>query len=139
MLNRSGDDIVTGGAPEELSTRLLGAAGARVTGVGVDVIAAENGELDLDASTARIELSWTAGTARPVPAANRVPGRLYFPVASLNLATSSAGTRPRSFTSMPWALAHSRTSVVFGSPAAGLRAPRAGRRAAPPARRAALR
>src|SRR5216683_1599215 len=31
--------------------------------------------------------------------------RTYFPVAALNLATSSAGTRPRSFTSMPCALA----------------------------------
>ena len=34
-------------------------------------------------------------------------------MAALNLTTSSAGTRPRSFTSMPCALAHSRTSVVF--------------------------
>jgi len=31
-------------------------------------------------------------------------GRLYCPEAALNLATRSAGTRPRSFTSMPWAL-----------------------------------
>ena len=28
-------------------------------------------------------------------------GHLYCPIAALNLATSSAGTRPRSFTSMP--------------------------------------
>jgi hypothetical protein len=40
--------------------------------------------------------------------------RPYFPVAALNLATRSAGIRPRSLTSMPWALAHSRTSVVSG-------------------------
>jgi hypothetical protein len=61
----------------------------------------------------------------------------YCAVAALNLTTSSAGTRPRSLTSMPWALAHSRTSVVF-SPLAGARRPvRAGRRAAPLARRAA--
>ena len=39
--------------------------------------------------------------------------RPYFPVAALNLTTSSAGTRPRSLTSMPCVLAHSRTSVVF--------------------------
>src|SRR5581483_7706864 len=35
----------------------------------------------------------------------------YFPVAALNLVMSSAGTRPRSLTSIPWALAHSRASV----------------------------
>lgn len=39
---------------------------------------------------------------------------LYFAEAALNLATSSAGIRPRSLTSIPCALAHSRTSVVFG-------------------------
>ena len=49
-------------------------------------------------------------------------GDLYCPVAALNLATSSAGTRPRSFTSMPCAFAHSRTSVVF-SPLSGPRRP----------------
>ena len=37
---------------------------------------------------------------------------LYWPVAALNFTISSAGTRPRSFTSMPCALAHSRTSVA---------------------------
>ena len=61
----------------------------------------------------------------------------YCPVAALNLTTSSAGTRPRSFTSMPWTLAHSRTSVAF-SPFAGARCTvRAGRRE-PLGRRAAL-
>jgi hypothetical protein len=49
----------------------------------------------------------------------------YWLVAALNLATSSAGTRPRSVTSMPCALAHSRTSVVFSPLAAP---PRPGRR-----------
>jgi hypothetical protein len=64
--------------------------------------------------------------------------RSYCPVAALNFTTRSAGTRPRSFTSMPWALAHSRTSVVF-SPLAGARRPvRAGLRAAPLTRRPAL-
>jgi len=51
----------------------------------------------------------------PSAAVGRPP---YWLVAALNFTTSSAGTRPRSFTSMPWALAHSRTSVVF-SPLAG--------------------
>ena len=45
------------------------------------------------------------------------PG-FYGAIAALNLTTSSAGIRPRSLTSMPWALAHSRTSVVFGAFAA---------------------
>jgi hypothetical protein len=40
------------------------------------------------------------------------PG-FYGAIAALNLTTSSAGIRPRSLTSIPWALAHSRTSVVF--------------------------
>ena len=55
--------------------------------------------------------------------------RTYGVVAALNLTTSSAGTRPRSFTSMPCALAHSRTSVL-STPSARARRPlRAGRRA----------
>jgi hypothetical protein len=61
----------------------------------------------------------------------------YCPVAALNLATSSAGTRPRSLTAMPCALAHSRTSVLSTPPDGALPLPRAGRRAPPPARRAA--
>jgi hypothetical protein len=36
-------------------------------------------------------------------------------VAALNLATSSAGTRPRSFTSMPCALTHADLSVVYSA------------------------
>ncbi len=63
--------------------------------------------------------------------------RAYFPVAALNLTTSSAGTRLRSFTSMPRALAHSRTSVVSGPLAGPLRPLRAARRA-PAGRRAAF-
>jgi hypothetical protein len=50
---------------------------------------------------------------------------LYWLVAALNLTTSAAGTRPRSFTSMPYALAHSRTSVLF-SPLAAPPAPASG-------------
>ena len=38
----------------------------------------------------------------------------FFPVAAVNLMTSPAGTGPRSFPSMPCALAHPRTSAVFG-------------------------
>ena len=111
LLNRAGDDIVTGGVPEELSARLLGAAGARVTGVDVDVTAAENGELDLDASTARIELSGPAGPGEvPAPfglglamaaatgAPVRIPGlvldRLAVPVAGDDLLGPFLGLVP---------------------------------------------
>jgi hypothetical protein len=64
--------------------------------------------------------------------------RPYCPVAALNLAASSAGIRPRSFTSMPCALAHSRTSVLSTPLAGVLRLPRDGRGMPPPARRAAF-
>ena len=47
--------------------------------------------------------------------------RAYRVAAALNLTTSSAGTRPRSFTSMPCALAHSRTSVLSTPSARALR------------------
>jgi hypothetical protein len=73
------------------------------------------------------EPKWPSGRERPGP---------YCAVAALNLATSSAGTRPRSFTSMPCALAHSRT-LVLSTPSAALRPPWAGRRVPSPARRAA--
>src|SRR2546429_7750821 len=60
-----------------------------------------------------------------------------WPVAALNLATRSAGPRPRSFTLMPCARARARISVVFRPPAGPRRLPRAGLRALPPTRRAA--
>jgi hypothetical protein len=62
----------------------------------------------------------------------------YCPVAAWNLTTSSAGTRPRSLTSMPCALAHSRTSVLSGPDFGVLRPLRAGPRLPLPVRRAAL-
>jgi hypothetical protein len=62
---------------------------------------------------------------------------LYLVVAALNLTTSSAGTLPRSFTSMPCALAHSRTSVGLSPFAAPRRPARTGRRELPLTRRAA--
>jgi hypothetical protein len=68
----------------------------------------------------------------PQPRDRAVP-LVYFRVAALNLATRSAGTRPRSFTSMPCALVHSRTSVLSAPAAGALRPPRAGRHAPPPA------
>ena len=60
----------------------------------------------------------------------------YPAVAALNLGASSAGSRPRSFTSVPCALARSRTSVGFSPLTDALRPARAGR-LPPPARRTA--
>src|ERR1700753_1504017 len=56
----------------------------------------------------------------------------YASAAALNFTTNSAGTRPRSLTSMPWLLAHSRTSEGFGPLLGALRAlPRPPPRAPP--------
>ena len=60
-----------------------------------------------------------ARTAVPIEPSGRgqragtsaMPKSGYFPVAALNFAITSEGTRPRSLISMPWALAQSRTSV----------------------------
>jgi len=60
----------------------------------------------------------------------------YVAMAAFNLATNSARTRPRSFTSMPCALAHSRTAVGFSRLTDALLPSRADR-LPPPARRAA--
>ena len=45
---------------------------------------------------------------------------------------SGVGPRPRSFTLMPCALAHSRTAVLSSPPAGARRPPRAGRRGLTP-------
>ena len=58
---RPAGEIVTADAPEELTTRLLNAAGASVTGVDIDVTAADTEELTPQASVARIGLGGPAG------------------------------------------------------------------------------
>jgi hypothetical protein len=63
---------------------------------------------------------------------------LYCAVAALNLTISSAGTRPRSLTSMPWDFAHSRTAVESVPLALAALCPfRPGRRGGDPAARRA--
>ena len=52
---------MTAGAPEEVTVRLLRAARASVTGVDIDVIAADTDELTPQASVARIGLGGPAG------------------------------------------------------------------------------
>jgi hypothetical protein len=98
--------------------------------------ALEEGQQIADTSRTAVE---SAMIDMPAPfgvSADAIQGR--WSVAALNLTTSSAGTRPRSFTSMPCALAHSRTSVEFRPLAEALRPLRADRRAPPLTRRPAL-
>jgi hypothetical protein len=61
LMGRDGGDIAPTGAPEELTERLLRAAGARVTGVDIDAAEPEADGLDPEAFTARIELACPAG------------------------------------------------------------------------------
>jgi hypothetical protein len=56
------EEIMTAGAPEELTARLLRAAGASVTGVDIDVTASGASELSPQAAVARIGLSGPGGT-----------------------------------------------------------------------------
>jgi hypothetical protein len=76
---------VTAGVPEELGARLLRAAGATVTGVGIEMTKADAGELTAETAVARIEVGGRAGsrqvTARlglglAVAAATGAPVRL---------------------------------------------------------------
>jgi hypothetical protein len=58
---RPAGQVVTADAPQELTARLLHAAGASVTGVDIDVTAADPDDLTPQASVARIWLSGPAG------------------------------------------------------------------------------
>jgi hypothetical protein len=95
--DRPAGEIVTAGVPEELTARLMSAADAGVTGVDIEVTAADIGELSAEVSTARIGVGGPAGarqvTARlglglamaaaagaPVRVADAVLDRLAVPV-----------------------------------------------------------
>jgi hypothetical protein len=99
LLDRPPGDTATAEAPEDLTARLLRAAGARVTGVDIDASAAEapGGFLDPDAATTRIELATdsvirnapsrltlalalAAAAGAPVRVADAVMDRLAVPV-----------------------------------------------------------
>ncbi len=62
LLERPADQIVTDAVPQEFTTRLLGAARARVTGVDIDVTQAGAAELAPEVTVARIGLAGPAGT-----------------------------------------------------------------------------
>jgi hypothetical protein len=109
--DRPDGEIVTAGVPEELTARLLLAAGATVTGVDIDVTAADIEELSPEVSTTRIEVGGPAGsrqvTARlglglavaaaagaPVRLAGSVLDRLAVPVSGDDLAGPFLGRVP---------------------------------------------
>ena len=62
LLDRPADQIVTDGVPQEFTTRLLGAARARVTGVDIDVTDAGAAKLSPEVTVARIGLAGPAGS-----------------------------------------------------------------------------
>jgi len=61
LAGRPAEEITAAGAPEALTTRLLRAAGASVTGVDIDVTVPDTGELSPQEAVARIALSGPAG------------------------------------------------------------------------------
>jgi hypothetical protein len=104
LLERPADQIVTDTVPQELTTRLLGAAHARVTGVDIDVTEASTAELSPEVTVARIGLAGPAGTRQvtadlglglalaaaagaPVRLADAVLDRLAVPVPGDDLLT----------------------------------------------------
>jgi hypothetical protein len=62
LLNRPAGQVITDNVPQELTTRLLGAARARVTGVDIDVTEAGATELSPEVTVVRIGLAGPAGT-----------------------------------------------------------------------------
>jgi hypothetical protein len=118
LLERPSDEIVTDAVPQELATRLLGAARARVTGVDIDVTEAGAAELSPEVTVARIGLAGPAGPRQvtadlglglalaaaagaPVRLADAVLDRLAVPVPGDDLLTPfldrvppAARTRP---------------------------------------------
>ncbi|MGH3283678.1 MAG: hypothetical protein ACRDPD_03155 [Streptosporangiaceae bacterium] len=104
LLERPAGQIVTDGVPAELTTRLLGAARARVTGVDIDLTEAGAAELSPAVTVARIGLAAPAGTRQvtadlglglalaaaagaPVRLADAVLDRLAVPVPGDDLLT----------------------------------------------------
>jgi hypothetical protein len=135
----------TAGVPEELGARLLRAAGATVTGVGIEMTKADAGELTAETAAARIEVGGRAGsrqvTARlglglAVAAATGAPVRLDRAVLD-RLAVPVPGDDPIGpiLDRLPPGrrLTQGRAPVAAGGPGAGTRAggPGTGTRARP--------
>ena len=62
LAGRPAGEIIVVDAPQELTARLVGAAGARVTGVDIDLTAPEVDELSPRDAVARVALDGSAGT-----------------------------------------------------------------------------
>lgn len=62
LRDRPPGEAVSVAVPEELTTRLLGVAGASVTGVDIDVPLPDAGTLDPEVTVARVELTGRSGT-----------------------------------------------------------------------------
>jgi hypothetical protein len=104
LLGRPADHVITDAVPAELTTRLLGAARARVTGVDIDVTDVGAAELSPEVTVTRIGLAGPAGTRQvtadlglglalaaaagaPVRLADAVLDRLAVPVPGDDLLT----------------------------------------------------
>jgi hypothetical protein len=118
LLERPADQVITDSVPQELTTRLLGAARARVTGVDIDVTEAGAGELSPEVTVARIGLAGPAGTRQvtaglglslalaaaagaPVRMADAVLDRLALPVPGDDLLTPFLDRVPPGATARP--------------------------------------
>jgi hypothetical protein len=121
-------EIVTTDAPEELTARLLHAAGASVAGVDIDVTAADIDELSAQVTVTRIGLSGPGGSAarhggsRPGPGHG---GRRERPSPARRRATGPAGRtgiRRRSAQPVPRPRAAGRPAGHPSRPAPALRA-----------------
>jgi hypothetical protein len=104
LAGRPAGQIVAMDAPQRLTARLVGAAGARVTGVDIDVTTADAGELSPQDSVARVMLDGDAGARQataslglglamaaavgaPVRVPDAVMDRLAVPVSGEDLLT----------------------------------------------------
>jgi hypothetical protein len=118
LLERPAGQVITGSVPAELTTRLLGAARSRVTGVDIDVTEAGAGELSPEVTVARIGLAGPAGTRQvtaglglglalaaaagaPVRLAGAVLDRLALPVPGDDLLTPFLDRVPPGATALP--------------------------------------
>jgi hypothetical protein len=104
LAGRPADQVIAADVPQELTTQLLGAARARVTGVDIDVTDASAAELSPEVTVARIGLAGPTGTRQvtadlglglalaaaagvPVRLADAVLDRLAVPVPGDDLLT----------------------------------------------------
>ncbi len=118
LLERPADQVITDGVPQELTTRLLGAARSRVTGVDIDVTEAGAAELSPEVTVARIGLAGPAGTRQvtaglglslalaaaagaPVRLAHALLDRLAVPVPGDDLLTPFLDRVPPGATALP--------------------------------------